>query len=126
MKRMAAAGLLCSALSFTGCTTVHVHPIGDAAVKVSSHVGLARITLAPGERGAVIYSSRGVGAASTPTGFTFGAWRETTAVLAARSDCRAVLWIDDASQVAEVERLLRASGSSLTSVCVVNSGGDRP
>lgn len=122
MKRIAAA--LCTACLGAGCTTVHVHPLGDASVQTSTHLGFMRITLATGERGAVIYTSRGLGAAGTPTGFTLGLWRETTALLATQSDCRAVLWVDDAAQVAEIERLLRGSGSSLGAVCVVNAGGE--
>lgn len=114
-----------TASSASGCTTVHVHPLGDASVQVSSHFGFASIKLDAGRQGSVVYRTAGLGAARTLTGLTLGYWSETTALLSADGECRTVIWAEGVEQVARIEKLLRADGRSLGSVCVFNSGEGR-
>lgn len=118
---------LCAALAIVlaGCTTLHIQAEGDAQVRTSSQWGLVNVALDPGRRGALVFRSSGLGAARTPTGLTLGYWNETSALFAADSECRTVIWADSAEQVAEIRRLLYAQGGSLATLCFINTG-ERP
>lgn len=104
------------------CTVVQIQKSGDAAVDVRHLPGLVSIVLTPGDRGAIVLQTAGLGAARTPTGLTLGAWRETAALFGARSDCRTVIWLSDVHELAAIEASLSKSGRALNSLCIIRGG----
>ena len=112
--------LLCMPL-IGACTVINIHKSDNAVVDVRSIPGLASITLSPGERGAIVLQTSGVGAIRTPTGTTLGAWRETAALLGSTSNCRTVIWVSEARELAAVMSMLLNSGQKLETLCVINA-----
>ena len=106
----------------SACTVVQIHKAGDSAVDVHHLPGLVSIVLTPGDRGAIVLQTAGLGAARTPTGVTLGAWRETAALFGARSDCRTVIWINDVHELAAIDASLLKSGRALDSLCIIRGG----
>lgn len=105
-----------------GCANVHIHNIGDATTVRHRQFGLISLTLSPGHTGATLVQTSGFGAVRTPTGASIGFWKETLALLGNESDCRAVIWVEDSSQIAEIQRILREAGRSLNNLCIVDGG----
>lgn len=84
----------------SGCMSLHLQA-GDEQVKVIRHVGMLHVELAAPDR-AVVGQLSGLGVSVTPLGLVIGHARQRFAAIGPQ--CRAVLWIDDASTLDEATR----------------------
>lgn len=101
---------LCLALG--ACTTVQIGASPDA-VTVERHFGVLQVTVTDPQR-AYVASVSGLGLLDTPAGFTAG-YAHHTWVRGETDDCRVVLWIERASELAAAEALLK----QYPSLCIV-------
>lgn len=113
-------GIALLAHFLSACTIVHVHSLADASIRTHRHIGLLKVDMDPGLHGSLVLKTSGVGAAQSPTGVTIGIWKETLVLLGSDSDCRTVIWVEDRSQLVELERILKSAGRSLQSLCLIN------
>ncbi len=98
----------------SGCMSLHLHA-GEDEVKVVRHIGLLHVELAAPER-AVVGQLSGLGLSVTPLGLVLGHARQRFAAIGPQ--CRAVLWIDDASTL---DAAARQQIQQLAGVCLLEA-----
>ena len=98
----------------SGCMSLRLEA-GENDVKIIRHIGLLHVELASPER-AVIGQLSGLGVSMTPLGLVIGHARERFAAIGPQ--CRAVLWIDDASALDDAAR---RQIQQLAGVCLVEA-----
>lgn len=95
-------GALLLALSFgalsAGCTVVQISE-APGATRIQRHVGFVSIDFPDQSRAAVV-ETRGFGLVRSPFGFAAGLTHQSIATL--DDECRIVLWVEDAKQVAKL------------------------
>lgn len=119
-RQLLAIGLvLVGGSQLSGCMSLHLEA-GPHDVKVTRHLGLLHVELRSPER-AVVGQLSGLGLALTPLGLVLGHARQRFAALGPQ--CRAVLWIDDASALDEAAR---RHVQQLAGVCLVEAHAPDP
>lgn len=103
-----------------GCTTIHITSLNGAPPRIERSLGLVAIRIPENADDAVVTATRGFGAMRTPTGFTFGFWKETSAVFGDQSTCRTVIWVEDRRTLNAIRQSLSDAGQSLSSLCIIN------
>lgn len=103
-----------------GCTTIHITSLNGAPPRVERSLGLVAIRIPDNADDAVVIATRGFGAVRTPTGFTFGFWKEKTAVFGDPSTCRTVIWVEDRRTLDVIRQTLSDAGQSLSSLCIID------
>lgn len=103
--------LLAAAL-LAACTTVSI--TGNGETRIERQFGVVNLTLSPTTQ-AMVAEITSLGVQTGPMGVTAGFGRLRLAALP--QDCRLMVWIETAAEIAEVRRMLGDSKD----VCFVNS-----
>ena len=103
-----------------GCTTIQISSLNGAPPRIERSLGLVAIRIPDNVDDAVVMATRGFGAVRTPTGFTFGFWREKSAVFGDPSTCRTVIWVEDRRTLNAIRQSLSDAGQSLSSLCIID------
>lgn len=106
--------ILLAGAGLSGCMSLHLQA-GDEQVTVVRHVGVLHVELAEPRR-AVVGQLSGLGLSVTPLGLVIGHARQRFAAIGPQ--CRAVLWIDDASTLDDA---LRRQVEQVAGVCLMEA-----
>lgn len=111
--------MLAACFMLSGCMTVQVDS-GGGNVRVVRHFGALQLEVAPPTR-SLIARVQGVGIFSSPLGMSAGYTQQQLAMLG--PECRAVLWVSEASRLsAEV----RAELQQLAGLCLNDTAPHPP